>query len=96
MPTLDQPRLASTLLLPVFIPAITVVFLIILGTLSNPELAGQLFANTQQKITQNFSWFYILVVAVFLVFFLSVAVSPWGNIKLGAEDSEPDYSFTAW
>lgn len=96
MPTLDQPRLPSTLLLPVFIPAITVIFLIILGTLSNPDLAGQLFANTQEKITQNFSWFYILMVAIFLVFILSIAISPWGNIKLGAEDSEPDYSFTSW
>lgn len=89
-------RLESTLLLPVFIPAIAVIFLIIIGTLSNPELAGKFFASTQSSITQNFSWFYMLTVATFLIFVISIAVSPWGKIKLGQDHTEPEYSFTAW
>lgn len=96
MSVFEQPQLKSTILLPVFIPAIVVIFFTIIGTLSNPELAGQVFADTQSTITKNFSWFYMLVVASFLVFVISLAISPWGNIKLGSDDSEPDYTFTAW
>ena len=96
MSAFKKPRLISTLLLPVFIPAVMVIIFIIIGTLSNPELAGQIFADIQSKITKNFSWFYMLVVATFLVFVISLVISPWGNIKLGPDDSEPDYTFTAW
>lgn len=92
----STPRFRSTLLLPVFIPAIAVILLIIIGTLSNPELAGVFFADLQASITQNFSWFYMLSVAIFLVFIVSIALSPWGKIKLGQDHSEPEYSFTAW
>lgn len=96
MPTSETSRFQSTILLPVFIPAIVVIFFTIIGTLSNPDFAGELFSQAQAEITQNFSWFYMLVVAIFLVFIISIAISPWGKIKLGPDDSEPDYTFTAW
>ena len=96
MSSFKKPHLTSTILLPVFIPAVVVIFFTIIGTLTNPELAGQAFADIQSKLTKNFSWFYMLVVATFLVFVISLAISPWGNIKLGPDDSEPDYTFTAW
>lgn len=89
-------KFKSALLLPVFIPAVSVIFLMIIGTLSNPQLAGELFANVLASITKNFGWFYMLSVAIFLVFIFAVAASPWGKIKLGPDHAEPQYSFTAW
>ncbi|MDR9499138.1 MAG: BCCT family transporter [Hydrogenovibrio sp.] len=86
----------STLLLPVFIPAVSVLVLMIVGTLSNPELAGELFSATLSAITTNFGWFYMLAVALFLIFIFSVAISPWGKIKLGPDHTEPEYSFGGW
>ena len=92
----SKSTLKSTLLLPVFIPAISVILFIILGTLSNPELAGDFFASVLASITQNFGWFYMLAVATFLVFIIAIAISPWGNIKLGPDHIEAEYTFLAW
>ena len=86
----------ATILLPVFLPAVVVIFLLVLGTISNPELAGELFATALSFITRTFGWFYMLSVAIFLVFVVLVALSRWGNIKLGPDHAEPQYSFPAW
>ncbi|OEF27455.1 BCCT family transporter [Vibrio rumoiensis] len=90
----DKP--SSTVLIPVFIPAVIVIALIVIGTISNPQMAGDFFAHTLAAITKNFGWFYMLSVAIFLVFIVSVAVSKWGEIKLGPDHAEPEYSFTEW
>ncbi|TRO78331.1 BCCT family transporter [Desulfuromonas acetexigens] len=86
----------ATILLPVFVPAVVVIFLLVLGTISNPDLAGELFATALSFITRTFGWFYMLSVAIFLVFVVLVALSRWGNIKLGPDHAEPQYSFPAW
>jgi len=91
-----SPKVRSTLLLPVFIPAIAVIALLIIGTVSNPELAGELFAATLEGITDRFGWFYMLAVAMFLVFIVGIALTRWGNIKLGPDHAEPEYGFWAW
>ena len=86
----------STVLVPVFAPAVIVTLLLVIGTISNPELAGSLFSSTLAYITETFGWFYMLAVASFLLFVVLVACSSWGNIRLGPDHSEPQYSFPAW
>ena len=86
----------STILLPVFAPAVIVSLLLVIGTISDPELAGRAFAATLAWITETFGWFYMLAVALFLIFIVVVAISPWGRIKLGPDHAEPQYSFLAW
>jgi choline/glycine/proline betaine transport protein len=90
----SQP--ASTILIPVFIPAVAVILLLVLGTISNPELAGSVFAATLSYITKTFGWFYMLSVAFFLMFIVAIAFSKWGHIKLGPDHADPQYSFPAW
>ncbi len=86
----------STILVPVFVPAVIIILLLVIGTISNPSLAGKAFANMLAYVTQTFGWFYMLAVAMFLVFITLVAISKWGNIKLGPEHAQPQYSFPAW
>src|SRR5690554_1209438 len=86
----------TTILLPVFIPAFFFILLLVIGTASQPDLAGELFSSLLAYITSSFGWFYMLAVAIFLVFVVIVALSRWGNIKLGPDHSEPQYSFPAW
>ncbi|MGO1190421.1 BCCT family transporter [Vibrio casei] len=90
----DKP--ASTVLIPVFIPAVIVIALVVIGTISNPERAGIFFSDLLADVTTNFGWFYMLAVAIFLVFIVTVAISKWGEIKLGPDHSEPEYSFVEW
>ena len=39
-------------------------FLLVVGTISNPTLAGEIFSSTLAWITQTFGWFYMLAVAI--------------------------------
>jgi len=92
----ERSKFRSTILVPVFIPAVVVALLLVIGTISNPELAGEAFSATLAWITKTFGWFYMLAVAIFLVFIVSVGVSSWGNIKLGPDHAEAQYSFPEW
>lgn len=92
----DEHKPRSTVLIPVFIPAVVVIVLIVVGTISNPELAAQLFASTLSYITRTFGWFYMLSVAFFLVFIVTISLTSWGQIKLGPDHADPQYSFPAW
>lgn len=92
----ESKAFRSTILAPVFIPAVVVALLLVVGTISNPELAGEAFSATLAWITETFGWFYMLSVAIFLVFIVTVAASPWGKIKLGPDHAVPQYSFPAW
>ncbi|TCO71000.1 BCCT family transporter [Chromatocurvus halotolerans] len=93
----DAPReKTSTILIPVFVPAVLVIVLLVVGTISNPVLAGEVFSSTLSYITRTFGWFYMLCVAFFLVFIVSIAFTRWGHIKLGPDHADPQYSFPAW
>tara|TARA_R110002049_G_scaffold22908_2_gene81389 strand:+ start:349 stop:2439 length:2091 start_codon:yes stop_codon:yes gene_type:complete len=87
---------SSTLLAPVFVPSVIVAALLVIGTMSNPELAGDAFSATLAWITRTFGWFYMLAVALFLIFIVAVATSKWGNTRLGPDHGAPQYSFPAW
>lgn len=47
-------------------------------------------------VTRNFGWLFILTSAAFLVFSAYLAVTRYGNIKLGPDDSEPEFSTFSW
>lgn len=87
---------SSTILIPVFIPAVVVILLLVVGTISNPELAGSAFSATLGYITETFGWFYMLSVAFFLIFIVGIALTDWGHIKLGPDHADPQYSFPVW
>ncbi|MFD2447421.1 BCCT family transporter [Vogesella fluminis] len=44
----------------------------------------------------NFGWFYILAVAIFLLLLLAIAVSRYGDIRLGPDEARPAFSFASW
>ncbi|MBV7261259.1 BCCT family transporter [Photobacterium sp. WH24] len=95
-PSEEKTQRSSTILIPVFIPAVAVILLMVIGTISNPTLAGKVFSETLSYVTQSFGWFYMLSVAIFLFFVVAVALTKWGEIKLGPDHAEPEYSFPAW
>lgn len=86
----------STILLPVFLPAAIVMILLVVGTAINPEAAGELFSSVLTFTTETFGWFYMLAVAIFLLFIIVLAFSSYGNIKLGPDHGEAEYKFLEW
>ncbi|MCK9444669.1 MAG: BCCT family transporter [Tissierellaceae bacterium] len=47
-------------------------------------------------LTNNFGWSYLISMFIFVVFALVLAFSKYGNIRLGSDDSRPEYSTTSW
>ena len=92
----DLRRSGSNILIPVFVPAVIIIGLLVAGTISDPKFAGKIFADVLEYITEDFGWFYMLAVALFLIFTIGIAISPWGKTKLGPDHSEPEYSFNSW
>lgn len=81
---------------PVFIISAGLILAFVLLGSVFAEQAQLLFARVQAFIIEDFGWFYILAVAGFLVFVLFLMISRYGDVKLGPEDSEPDYSYMSW
>ena len=86
----------STILLPVFVPAAVIMILLVVGTAANPEAAGALFSTVLTFTTNTFGWFYMLAVALFLMFIIALAFSSYGTIKLGPDHAEAEYKFLEW
>ena len=86
----------STILLPVFVPAAVIMLLLVIGTAVNPESAGELFSTVLNFTTETFGWFYMLAVAIFLMFIIVLAFSSYGSIKLGPDHAVAEYNFLEW
>jgi choline/glycine/proline betaine transport protein len=70
-------------------------FLIAFASLA-PDSAAAMFDTANAWIIAEAGWFYLLAVGVFVIFLLSLALSPLGRIKLGPDDATPDYGFGTW
>ncbi len=81
---------------PVFYIAtgIIAVFLIIASLYS--QATSLMLEILQETIIEKFGWFYLLSVAIFLIFTIGIASSNYGSIKLGPDHAEADFSYPAW
>ncbi|RXJ99128.1 choline transporter [Arcobacter sp. CECT 8986] len=61
-----------------------------------PKVADDFFKRLQDVIVQNGSWFYVLTVAIILITVFYLALSKYGDIKLGPDHSTADYSYMSW
>ena len=87
---------SSTLNPPVFFgSALLVIALVLFSTLARQQ-AQALFGTIQNWIIVNASWFYVLTVALILITVVFLAVSRFGDIKLGPDHSQPDYRNSTW
>ncbi|GAA0628748.1 BCCT family transporter [Streptomyces crystallinus] len=47
-------------------------------------------------VLANFAWLFVIAADVFLVLAVVLAISRYGRIRLGADDSEPEFTNLAW
>jgi choline/glycine/proline betaine transport protein len=81
---------------PVFFGSAIIILAVVIFGAGFSEQASSLFGHVQSWIVDTFGWFYLLSVAVFLIFSLGLAMSSYGAIKLGPDHSEPDYGYVSW
>lgn len=92
----QQEKKNTTINPPVFfISALLIIGFVLYGALFSGQ-AETVFSAVQAYLTGTFGWFYMASVAIFLIFVIGLAVSDYGRVKLGPDDSEPDYSYLSW
>lgn len=80
----------------VFRASSAIIGLLLLVGIVAPEQAGAAFNQIQNWVVATFGWFYILAVAGLLASVVILALSRYGSIKLGPDDSTPDYNYFSW
>ncbi|MEV7756537.1 BCCT family transporter [Microbacterium sp. NPDC089180] len=80
----------------VFWPAAAIALAFIAFALFFPAAAEATFTSVQTAIVSTFNWYYVLIAAFFVVFALAMGFSRFGNIKLGQDDDEPEFSTMSW
>lgn len=78
-----------------FISAGLILAVVLWGVLA-PASLGSAFDSALATLTTNFGWFYLWVVLALVLMALLLAVSRYGDLKLGDEDEEPEFSIGAW
>jgi len=81
---------------PVFIGASAAIAVVVIVGAAAPSMAEALFGAIQAWIVQSVGWIYMLSFGGILFFVIALAISPYGKIKLGPDDSTPDYSYISW
>ncbi|GGM18418.1 BCCT family transporter [Promicromonospora citrea] len=71
-----------------------VAFLVLL--LIFPEGIGDLFTAGRTWVVTRLGWFFILGVSVWVLFLVYLALSKFGNVRLGGDHERPRYSNVSW
>ncbi|UTW06300.1 BCCT family transporter [Pseudomonas benzenivorans] len=74
--------------------AMILAFVLFAGTTS--ELAGSLFGAMRSWIESVFGWYYLVVMGFFIAVCVVLVFTRYGSVRLGDDDSRPDFSNLAW
>ena len=80
----------------VFYVSLIIVLLFVLWGIIDSENLGRQASIALDFTIEKFGWFYLLTSFIFLVFVIYLAFSPFGKIKLGNDDEEPEFSTFTW
>ncbi|WP_291950470.1 BCCT family transporter [Campylobacter sp.] len=80
----------------VFLPSIAAIAILSFSCIFFPKITNDFINHIKNEIFQNFSWFYILSVSFFVCFMIILALSKFGDIRLGDDDETPHFKFTSW
>lgn len=60
------------------------------------EAASTLMWDINDVLWSDFGWAYLVIMFALVVFVFFLVLGPWGKIKLGEPDDEPEFSFTSY
>ncbi len=80
----------------VHIISLCVVVVLIVGSLAFSEAFSAGASSLFNLLTKKFGWFYILTMTSFVFFCLYLALSRYGQIRLGKDEDRPEYSRFSW
>jgi glycine betaine transporter len=61
-----------------------------------PEDLGGTANDITTAALESLDWFFLAAVTGFVVLCIALAISPYGNVKLGKDDEEPEFGMASW
>ncbi len=80
----------------VFIASTVIIFSLVVVGAAFPDGFGSAAEAALGTVTRLFGWFYLISVFGFVIFLFALAFSKYGKVRLGPQDSTPNYSFFSW
>lgn len=81
---------------PVFWGSLIVILIICLSCIIWPGPANKIADAASNWVLTKWDWFFLVFGAVTLLISIYLAVSKYGNIRLGGKDAKPDYKMSSW
>ena len=81
---------------PVFAVALTAAIAVLVWAIIAPENLAETGGTMREWVVVHFGWMFTAIMVSTLVFLLVVGLGPTGKIRLGQDDSEPEFSTFAW
>lgn len=80
----------------VFSGVLIIIGAFLMSAIAVPGVFESSITFAKQWITESFGWFYLLSFTIFIVIVFYIACSSYGNLKLGPDHSQPDFSTGSW
>src|SRR5215218_1771048 len=61
-----------------------------------PDSLGSVMSTALAWVIGNFGWVFVLIAAGVLVLCIFLVLHPWGAIRLGPDDSRPEFKTFSW
>jgi choline/carnitine/betaine transport len=78
-----------------WITGIVVLGAVVFGLIA-PKQFDAVLTVCQKFIIGNFSWYFLLSVAIYLGVVIVIAFGKYGHLKLGKDDEKPQFSYFSW
>lgn len=95
-PTPPAPTRLSAVKPGVFYPSLAIIGVFVLFALALPEATAAAITTVQSTIIGGLGWYYVLLIASFVVFALWMGLGRFGNIRLGRDEEKPEFGLGSW
>ena len=95
-PPAGTPQAGNKISRWVFWPGASIILVFAVFAIVFPDAATEMFNSVQSNVIRWFGWYYVAAIAIFVVFALWIGLSRYGDIKLGKDDDEPEFSLRSW
>ncbi|AGB38857.1 BCCT family transporter [Natronococcus occultus] len=89
-------RFTSELDYIIFGVGFAITALAVVGFALREEQASAVMESINSFLWTELSWLYLLIMFIVVVFVAFLTIGPWGKIKLGREDEDPEFSYLAY
>src|SRR5690606_331156 len=80
----------------VFYPSLALIGGFVAVALLAPGAASRAFSAIQDTIVGTLGWYYVLLIASFVVFSLWLGLSRFGDVRLGRDGEPPEFGLGSW